>query len=190
MTMPAATLPIFTSAALFSPDRVYRYTLWRDIDLATRDYVQFICLNPSTADETHDDPTVRRCIDYAKRWGYGALCMTNLFAFRATDPGVMLASKEPVGADNDLWLDRVASGANLVVAAWGVHGAHDGRAAAVAARIQGLHALRVTRGGQPGHPLYLPATLRPAPYAPPAVPHAPAVPVRAIRCGTPSRPPV
>ena len=142
---------------MFSPDRAHRYTLWREFDLTNHAYVQFIGLNPSTADEVEDDPTVRRCIDFAKRWGYGALCMTNIFAFRATDPRDMKAHPEPIGRDNDSWLRQVAAGAGLVVAAWGIHGAFMGRGQAVSAYLPGLKCLGVTKDGSPRHPLYVKA---------------------------------
>ena len=83
----------------------------------------FVGLNPSTADEVSDDPTVRRCISYAKAWGYAGLCMTNIFAFRATDPKDMKAVHDPVGMDNDMHLLRVSRHAGVVIAAWGAHGA-------------------------------------------------------------------
>ncbi len=104
-------------SAKFSNDRKYRYELWRRWKPGG-EYAAFICLNPSTADETADDPTVRRCIDYSQRWGYHAFCMLNLFAFRATDPRVMKAAIAPVGAFNDEAIRRVADGAGIVVAAW------------------------------------------------------------------------
>lgn len=151
--------------AVFSPDRVYRYQLWREFDLTNPAYVQFIGLNPSTADETRDDPTIRRCIDFAKRWGYGALCMTNLFAFRATEPDNMKAAAEPVGVDNDKHLLSIASGAGLIVAGWGVHGAHLARDAEVlrmfTAHMLPVHCMGRTREGRPKHPLYILATTKP-----------------------------
>jgi hypothetical protein len=127
--------------------------------------VLFVGLNPSTADEVRDDPTVRRCVGYAKRWGYGALCLTNLFAFRASDPRVLKAHPSPVGADNDRWLAALARRAGIVIAAWGVEGTHLGRDSAVL-RLLGreLSCLRRTKGGHPGHPLYLPRSLTPVPF--------------------------
>jgi hypothetical protein len=105
----------------FSACRAYRYVLWREFGGLLDDsrYVMFIGLNPSTADETNDDPTVRRCIGYTSAWGYGALCMTNLFALRATDPALMLKADDPVGPDNDTHLVEFARGADVIVAAWG-----------------------------------------------------------------------
>lgn len=94
--------------ATLSEDRKYRYTLTRIWD-ETKPKVMFIGLNPSTADETKDDPTIIRCINFAKSWGYGGLEMTNLFAFRATNPKVMKNEKEPIGKDNDTWLKKLAT---------------------------------------------------------------------------------
>jgi hypothetical protein len=71
-------------------------------------YALFIGLNPSTADEKEDDPTIKRCINYSKKWGYGGLCMVNLFAFRATDPSDLKAFHEPIGLENDKWIKRLA----------------------------------------------------------------------------------
>jgi hypothetical protein len=127
-------------------------------------YVLFIGLNPSTANQHQTDPTVRRCIGYAKRWGFGALHMGNLFAFCATDPKVMKQTKYPVGGSNDASLKGLAAEAELVVAAWGRHGAHLGRDAVVKAMLPNLHALAVNRDGSPAHPLYLNGDLRPVPF--------------------------
>lgn len=156
----------------FSPCRKYRYTLWReweqDYHLITEyspssklnQYAMFIGLNPSTADETKDDPTIRKCIGFAKRWGYGALCMTNLFAFRATDPKVMKREENPVGQDNHHQLLKCASSAGIVVAAWGVNGRHMSMDISVKQWLYGggikLHCLRMTGSGFPEHPLYVP----------------------------------
>lgn len=152
----------------WSPCKSYRYTLWRTWGDASR-YVQFVGLNPSTADETNDDPTVRRCIGYAKAWGYGAMCMTNLFAYRATDPRVMRAQNQPVGDRNDFWLSEVASNAALVIACWGCHGQlyeRDREVLELLHEAGAVHCLRLTKGGIPGHPLYLPASLKPVELEP------------------------
>lgn len=121
----------------------------------------WIGLNPSTADEINNDPTVRRCIGYAQSWGYEGMCMTNIFAFRATDPKVMKAQTDPVGPDNDRHLIATAKDAKLIVAAWGVHGSHLGRGRKVRQMIQNLHYLALTKKGIPRHPLYLRKTLEP-----------------------------
>ena len=123
----------------------------------------FVGLNPSTADETQDDPTIRRCIAFAKAWGYGGVCMTNLFAYRATLPEVMKATSDPVGPDNDEYLRALAADAGVVVAAWGANGTHKGRDAEVRKLLPELHCLALTKDGHPGHPLYLRKTLTPFP---------------------------
>lgn len=150
---------------ILSPCRTYRYTLWRDFGgLAGEGYAMFIGLNPSTADEVNNDRTIKRCMSFAKSWGYGALCMTNLFAFRATRPVDMIAAADPVGPDNDVHLIDLARGAGIVVAAWGANGTHLERDLAVRALVPNLHFLRKTKDGHPGHPLYLSASLVPQPF--------------------------
>ena len=147
--------------ALFSTDRQYRYILWRHWDMFNERYVMFIGLNPSTADETNDDPTIRRCIKFAQDWGYGAICMTNLFAFRATDPKVMKCANDPVGPANDDILIKSANKASAIIAAWGVHGSHLGRDKKIMRMIPFIGCLGVTKDGFPRHPLYLPKTTKP-----------------------------
>lgn len=148
--------------ATFSACRRYRYSLWRE--WGGGGYAMFIGLNPSTADETNDDPTIRRCIRFAQDWGYGALCMTNAFAFRATDPRVMKLEPEPCGPENNHTLRELARHAGVVVAAWGAHGTHRGQDRFLRLHVPGLHYLRLTKDGHPGHPLYLPADLTPQPW--------------------------
>ena len=122
-------------------------------------------LNPSTADELKLDPTCSRARDYAERWGYGALLVTNVFAWRATDPAAMKAVEDPVGPENDAAIAQAARTASLVVCAWGNHGAHLERSARVVSLLKRsgvrLHALRVNGSGEPAHPLYLPRALQP-----------------------------
>lgn len=158
-------LPISGRDAVFSPCRRYRYALWRWWGGSDR-HAMFIGLNPSTADEIHDDPTVRRCIAYARAWGFGGMWMTNLFGWRATDPADLKRVDEPNGADNDWTLRRLARHADLVVAAWGLHGAHRDRGLEVLRLLPRLHCLRLTQQGFPAHPLYLPARLQPLPWTP------------------------
>lgn len=155
--------------ARFSPCRRYRYSL-KIVDgslLNDRErLVMFIGLNPSTADEFVDDPTVRRCRAYARAWGYNGIIMTNLFAFRATDPDEMMAYEEPVGEESTalLYLDIAAECAHAhPIAAWGIHGAHRDRADEIKA-ILNLDCLRLNKDGSPCHPLYLPKTLTPKPF--------------------------
>jgi len=162
MQMPL--LDIAGSGAEFSLDRMYRYKLWREWD-STKGCVAFVGLNPSTADERVDDPTVRRCINYAKAWGFGRLVMLNIFAFRATDPKMMMANMNPVGPGNIETIVEVARSSSMVVACWGAHGAYRGQGRQVMelldrARVP-LHCLGVTKGGHPKHPLYLKKDLKP-----------------------------
>lgn len=150
-----------TATATFSPCRAYRYDLWRRWSGGNGKYAMFIGLNPSTADETHDDPTIRRCMRFAADWGLSALCMTNLFAFRSTDPNVMKRAFDPIGSDNDEMLATHAADAAVVVAAWGNQGSHLRRSVFVRTMLHGLHCLKMTQKGEPSHPLYLPSYLRP-----------------------------
>lgn len=153
--------------AEFSPCRLYRYALWRVLDPA-KPPVMFVGLNPSTADETRNDPTVRRCIGFARSWGFGTLIMSNIFAFRATDPRDMRAVDDPVGPENDRVLLELARGAKRIVAAWGVHGQHRGRGSIVAHLLQpfGLLCLGVTKDGHPRHPLMLRKDALPVSFSP------------------------
>lgn len=156
-----------SEATVFSPCRNYRYTLWREWDvdpnIQAPPFVAFIGLNPSTADEVQDDPTIRRCIGYSKRWGFSRFCMLNVFAFRATDPKEMKRALEPVGTDNDFHIQRIVKSADLVVCAWGNGGdyLHRGRRVLVMLREADVqpHALGLTTNGVPKHPLYLHSSL-------------------------------
>lgn len=152
-------------SAILSEDRVYRYTLWRDWPMLDgeerqgfgrkRAYAMFIGLNPSTADEIEDDPTIRRCIAFAKSWGYGTMCMTNLFSFRSTNPKQMLVVEDPIGPDNDYWLENSAKEACVIVAAWGKHGFFMNRGPEIANRFVNLKCFGKNKDGSPRHPLYL-----------------------------------
>lgn len=139
--------------ANLSACKKYRYTLWRTWD-DSKPYVMFIGLNPSTADETKNDKTITRCIKYAEDWGYGGLCMTNLFAFRATDPSDMKKSKNPIGIENDNWIKKLAKDAEVVVAAWGNDGCYMERSKKVIDMIPNLMCLKINETGEPAHPLY------------------------------------
>lgn len=160
---PLVSAPL--DIAIFSPCRKYRYTLWRRWgDDWETNFCMFIGLNPSTADEINDDPTVRRCINFSKAWGYSALLMTNIFAYRATDPRDMKAIDEPIGPENDRYLIEHAAKASIVVAAWGNHGAYRDRHNLIKAMIPNLHCLKTSKLGMPAHPLYLPKDLNPIQY--------------------------
>jgi len=142
------------TAAKLSSCRTYRYTLWRIWD-ESKPYAMFIGLNPSTADENNDDPTIRRCISFANDWGYGGLCMTNLFAYRATAPSVMFKADDPIGGKNDVWIARLGKQAGIIVAAWGNGGRYLGRSNQVRSLLPILHCLKLNKSGEPAHPLYL-----------------------------------
>lgn len=155
---------IFIDGAFFSPDRVYRYLLRRRIGVQ-RTTCLFIMLNPSTADETKNDPTVSRCIKYARRWGFGRLEVCNIFAYRATDPKELYAyydSRIPVGADhgyiNDEHIKSAVERADRVVCAWGNHGQLFNRGIEVRDLVMNEgkfpFAFKITNKGQPAHPLY------------------------------------
>ncbi len=149
---------------IFSPCRLYRYALWREWDFTNPRALQVIGLNPSTADEALDDPTIRRCIDYAKRWGFGALCMTNLFAWRDTQPEAMKLAADPIGPDNETWLLRAASACEMTLAAWGTNGNYRDRASYVMGLMPFLRAIQINKDGSPKHPLYCRADLVPIPF--------------------------
>ena len=154
-----------TRRARFSEDRAHRYML--EIEWGEGDgRCNFLMLNPSTADEVANDPTVERCERRARAWGYRSLIVTNLFAWRSTDPRGMLTAADPVGPENDAAILSAAEGSELVVCAWGNHGKHLGRAATVRGLIGHLSpkCLRVAKTGEPCHPLYLPYELEPIPY--------------------------
>jgi hypothetical protein len=155
---------------VLSGDERYRYTLWRQWNEVERPrYMLMVGLNPSTADATRDDPTIRRCVGFARAEGFDALCMVNLFAFRATNPRVMMAEVDPVGKDNDGWISLLSIMAGMVVAAWGASGGHRDRDVAVKQMLlnrgRHLYALGETKEGHPRHPLYLPKSARPVLYA-------------------------
>ena len=161
-------MDLFNSkGAEFSPCRQYRYALWRVWDdryLKSKGYALFIGLNPSTGDETQDGPTIRRCINFAKSWGYGGYYMANLFAISATRLRDMLIVSDPVGPDNDRWLEQLAQGAGIVVVAWGTPGGHRGRDMDVLSMLGTVHCLDITKHGFPKHPLYVRATQKPICY--------------------------
>lgn len=152
-----------TSGAIFSDDRQFRYLLWRHWT-GPGALVLFVALNPSTADENLDDPTIRRCISFAKAWGATGFMVANLFALRATYPSDLLAHSAPIGIENDTWIATASANAFRTVACWGNHGSHLGRSDSVIKHLKRPEYLRLTKSGQPSHPLYLPGNLLPIPY--------------------------
>lgn len=147
----------------------YRYALWRtwDVEAPLGLNVLWIMLNPSTADGAHDDATIRRCVGFARAWGYGGIRVVNLFAYRATHPRDLWRYPEPIGPRNDAVIYRellLCDGP--VIAAWGAlpHGRGRARAEAVAAAVRSadrlLECLGRTQDGHPRHPVRLPRDVR------------------------------
>jgi hypothetical protein len=158
------------NGATFSADHRHRYVLWRI--WAAGPLLAVIGLNPSTADEERNDPTVRRAIGYARRWGCAGLVMLNLYGFRATDPQAMRQAPDPMGPQNwDAVLSQtqgvLADGGALLVA-WGSHGTHGGAGARMRGQLEAAGiacaCLGYTQGGQPRHPLYLAGASVPEAY--------------------------
>ena len=150
-------------SAELSNCRAYRYSLSRIWD-KSKPYVLFIGLNPSTADENTDDPTIKRCVDYARRWGYGGLKMANLFAFRATLPSDLKKASEPIGIDNDSHIKELSKNAEITVVAWSDDGSYLNRFEDVLKIITNPMCLNINKSGQPSHPLYQKKTLLPKLY--------------------------
>jgi hypothetical protein len=146
------------SEAVYSPCQSYRYALTRTWAPDGRRAL-FIMLNPSTATELQNDPTVERCERRARALGFGAFRVTNIFAWRATDPRNMRAAPDPVGPGNDQAILAGCSWADQVICAWGTHGAHLDRGAQVLTLLAGvsdhLYHLGLTMAGHPKHPLYI-----------------------------------
>lgn len=151
------------SLATYSPDGAYRYSLIRDWADGPR--LLFVMLNPSTATEAANDPTIERCQRRARAWGFGGVMIGNLFAFRATLPQDLKRAADPVGPGNDAALADMAGRAATILCAWGLHGRHKGRDRLVAQALRGaghvLHHLALSKDGVPKHPLYLPYSLTP-----------------------------
>ena len=159
----------YTSTTLcsagFSRCGRYRYWLRRVWD-HDRPQCAWIGLNPSTADASTDDPTLRRCIGFADDWGYGSLLLVNLFSWRATDPTALLKTSDPIGPRTPLWLRRAVTESDCVVAAWGNGGLIRNRAHEVAATLADAHCLGLTAQGMPRHPLYCTKRATPLPFSP------------------------
>ncbi|KAM3090415.1 DUF1643 domain-containing protein [Phormidesmis sp. 146-35] len=137
----------------------YRYSLERSWSDAPR--VGFVMLNPNRADEVSDDPTIRRCIGFAKSWGYGGLEVANLFAYRAKTPDLLKQADDPIGKENDRSILRLTKRVETIVLAWGNWGMLGGRDRTVIKLLDShptLYCLGTTKLGQPRHPLYLKST--------------------------------
>jgi hypothetical protein len=152
------------TTATFSPCRTWRYMLDREIEPGNSKRLVVVMLNPSTADELRDDPTIRRVRGFAASWGYGSVRILNLFALRSPHPRDLRKHEDPVGPDNDLNLrDSLQSADGAVLAAWGRHGSLKGRGFQVQHMVDGVHwvCLGTNGDGSPKHPLYVPAWTQP-----------------------------
>lgn len=155
---------------LFSPDRKHRYTLYRRLHSPGQTImdrtVSFICLNPSTADEIEDDPTVRRAMGYAKSFGGSEFYMLNIFALRSTQPSFLYVDPDPIGEENDEHIKFVCDHSHLIICGWGNHGSLLGRGADVTMMLHSmeLYCLGQNSDGSPKHPLYLRKDLPLQPY--------------------------
>ncbi|MFK7870065.1 MAG: DUF1643 domain-containing protein [Roseobacter sp.] len=158
------------SEAVHSDCESYRYSLtrtWSD----RGQKLTFIMLNPSKADERKNDPTVERCERRAKHLACGAFRVVNIFAWRETDPAALRRASQPIGPDNGDVLAEAAHWADLIIAAWGVHGAHLGQGPKAEAHLRSdghtLHHLGLTKDGHPRHPLYVSYQTLPKTWAAP-----------------------
>lgn len=166
------------NGAILDETRTYRYLFWRATGSGTGTCA-FLLINPSTADEVVPDNTSKKCLKYARAWGYARMVIVNLFAFRTKDIPVLEKVKDletAVGRDNDAFIDAVCTRGNpwyadIIVNGWGGHGCHLGRDQVVFDRLRArnvpMHYLKLSKGKRafPWHPLYLPDALRPQPYA-------------------------
>lgn len=154
------------TGANFSACRTYRYKLWRRWNTA-KPHLACICLNPSTADEVDNDPTVKRLIRRAMAYGAGGLVLANLYAYRSTDPDVLPTVDDPVGPENDTAILDACRDAMFVLCGWGKNGTLLNRAAQVLSllRQNGITpmCLATNTDGSPTHPLYLSYELKPLP---------------------------
>lgn len=154
-------------SALYSDCENYRFDLTRIWD---RDGPRlfYVMLNPSTATETQDDPTIARCEKRARLLGFGAMKIGNIFALRETHPELLRADPNPEGPENKAVLQDGAAWADVILCAWGVHGEHMGQGARVAQSLISyaakLHVLGLTKDGHPRHPLYISYATKPRPW--------------------------
>lgn len=156
------------TGAIFDPTRNYRYLLWRRWN-PEAPRLTFVMLNPSRANETDNDPTIRRCVHFAQHWGYGSLEVVNLFSLITPDPNVLKQAPDPIGIDCDRHLLDAAHRADRILIAWGNWGCLHQRDQTVLALLtpyNPIYCLRQNQAGQPRHPLYVPNHIQPSPYNP------------------------
>ncbi len=144
------------SLAIYSDDEKYRYTLSRTWD-GKKQKILFIGLNPSTATELKNDPTVTRMMNFAKKWDFGTATVCNVFAFRATHPKDLKTQIDPVGQDNDINLQQEINKADKIIAAWGNHAKFQNRSREIQKFLKNFEHFGLTNQGEPRHVLYLPS---------------------------------
>lgn len=152
--------------ATLSPCETYRYWLERSWAETGRGFVNWIMLNPSTADATIDDQTIRKCIAFSRRWGYDGMHVVNLFALRSTDPEALKAHPDPVGPDNNQYIEASILSAERTIVAWGNHGRLFNRDDNVKKMLDRARtfALVTNKDGSPKHPLYCRNDCEPMPW--------------------------
>ena len=150
----------------FSRCRNYRYSLkrvWAQRD-ENDNQVLFIGLNPSTADSKSDDPTIRKCVNFASSWGFNAMEVVNLFSFRATYPRDLFEAEFPRGPRNDFWINNAYKRSTLTIACWGSMGNYKNRSKKITNSLANLFCIKRNKDGTPAHPLYLNSQSTPIPY--------------------------
>ncbi len=154
-------LPLLVSAgATFDQSRSYRYVLWRNFVTDPKEPCLWVMLNPSTATEFEDDPTVRKCQDFSRIWGYDSCRVVNIFGWRSTDPAVLPTIEDPIGPENDFYINEEAMRATRIVCAWGNWGWVCDRSRSVRKLLSPfeLWCFAITKSGEPNHPLYIKKT--------------------------------
>ena len=162
MTSRIQILQYLSQNARFSRCGLYRYSLERSW-IGGNGCALFIGLNPSTADHRKDDPTIRRCVGFAKSWGYEAMEIVNLFSFRATYPTDLKLAPKPIGPANNSWIAKAMNRSEIAIACWGNDGGFLNRDKYLLKRYPDLRCLKINRSQHPAHPLYLKANLKPFP---------------------------
>lgn len=162
-------MPLFSDSSVirgarFSDDRRYRYRLWRGWGVEGGGFVAFVGLNPSKADERSNDPTIRRCINFAKMWDFGGIQMLNAFAYISTDPYGMLNADDPVGPANDATLRACLKTVRKVIVCWGNHCPANRQTEVLQIIKEAKHVpycLGCNKNGTPKHPARLASTTVP-----------------------------
>lgn len=158
-------IPLSRTGATLSPCGTYRYTLWRTWAQSVSRLIAYVMLNPSTADGAADDPTIRKCIGFARQLEFDGLWVFNLFAYRSTSPSVLPKDADvAIGPDNDRWLRSIDLRFGMILAAWGAKGTRGNRDRDVLQMLtqsHSVHCLRKTKEGHPEHPLYIPYSAEP-----------------------------